>query len=388
MAAQALITPSVLEWARHRARMTIDALSDKLSVKTEKIELWERGEAKPTFKQAQKVAKTLQVPFGYLFLAQPPAEVLAIPDLRTLNDTALQEFSPTFKELLNDMKRKQQWYKEYVLESGEEPLSFIAKYNINSSFEEIVTDIRRTLNWTSGFASRANIKEDYIKEISFKAESVGILVMRNSILSNNTHKHLYVSEFRGFAISDKYAPLVFINTADAKSAQIFTLAHELAHLWIGESGISSVNLHEDEGNRVEKLCNKVAAELLMPQQEFVNGWNNLKNEKDNCKALASKFHVSIFAVLKKSFDLGYISREVFNNLYDEAKTEFEEYQASKNDSSGGDFFRTLKVRNSAIFSYAVVSSTLEGKLLYRDASALLNIKASKINDYANKLGIK
>jgi|FLOH01.1.fsa_nt_gi Zn-dependent peptidase ImmA (M78 family)/transcriptional regulator with XRE-family HTH domain len=385
---QALITPSVLEWARNRAFMTIDALSDKLSVKTEKIAMWEKGDAKPTFKQAQNVAKALQVPFGYLFLTQPPEEALLIPDLRTIRDSAPQEISATFRELLYEMDRKQQWYKEYVLESGELPLDFIGKFNINTNSEEVIADIRNTLNWSSGFASSANVKDEYIKEISLKAEAAGILIMRNSVLANNTHKHLYVSEFRGFAISDKYAPLIFINTADAKSAQIFTLAHELAHLWIGESGISSVDLHESEGNRIEKFCNKIAAELLMPEREFATRWDASKSNENNCDYLATRFHVSIFATLRRAFDLNYISREVFYTLFAEAQRKFEEYQSTKPVSGGGDFFRTLKVRNSGIFSQAVVTSALEGKLLYRDASALLNIKASKINDYAYKLGIR
>ena len=385
---QALITPSVLEWARNRAFMTIDALSDKLSIKTEKVAMWEKGDAKPTFKQAQNVAKALQVPFGYLFLTQPPEEKLLIPDLRTVKDSAPEEISATFRELLHEMDRKQQWYKEYVLESGELPLDFIGKFNINHSVDEIVSDIRQTLSWTSGFASSSNIKDEYIKEISFKAEAAGILIMRNSVLANNTHKHLYVKEFRGFAISDKYAPLIFINTADAKSAQIFTLAHELAHLWIGESGISAVDLHENEGNRIEKFCNKIAAELLIPESEFATKWNNNKSHENNCEYLASQFHVSIFVTLRRAYDLNYISRENFYILFEEAQKKFEEYQKDKKASGGGDFFRTLKVRNSEIFSQAVVSSALEGRLLYRDASELLNIKASKINDYAHKLGFR
>jgi Zn-dependent peptidase ImmA (M78 family) len=249
--------------------------------------------------------------------------------------------------------------------------------------------MRRVLKWTSGFASAANVKEEYIKEISQKAEAAGILIMRNSVLANNTHKHLAVSEFRGFAISDPYAPLVFVNTADAKSAQIFTLAHELAHLWIGKSGISSVDLHEREDNRVEKFCNEVAAELLVPRQEFKARWDTSKNAEDNCDELAKKFHVSIFVALRRAYDLQYISGEKFYTLFAQEQRAFEEYDQNKQSSPGGpDFFVMLKIRNSEIFSQAIISSALEGKLLYRDAAALLNIKASKINEYAQKLGIK
>lgn len=386
MATQAYITPSILAWARVRAQLSIDILSAKLSVNSEKVRMWEAGNAKPTFKQAQTVAKILQVPFGYLFLSQPPAERLPIPDLRTINDATPSEISPTFKELLNEIDRKQQWYKEYILESGEEPLSFIGKFSTRDTIETVVTDMREALGWTSGFASSANVKEEYIRDITIKAEKLGILVMRNSVLGNNTGKHLSVNEFRGFAISDTHAPVIFINTSDAKSAQIFTLAHELAHLWIGESGISAVDLHEQDNNEIEKFCNSIAAELLLPRQEIRTKWNSTKTAKENCKSFAEEFHVSIFVALRRVFDLGYILKNDFYTLFAEAKSEFEEYKRSQQPVGGGDFYRTLRVRNSETFSHAVVSSALEGRILYKDASLLLNIKASKLNDYARKLG--
>ena len=390
MATQALIEPSILVWARNRAQMTIQALSAKLSIASEKVELWEKGEAKPTFKQAQKVANTLQIPFGYLYLSMPPKETLSIPDLRTLGDEIPEELSPTFKELIRDMERKQQWYKEYAIENGEEELSFIGSFNINSTIGDVVSSIRQTLDWESGFASTANIKDDYIKEISKKAEKAGILVMRNSILANNTHKHLAVSEFRGFAICDKYAPLIFVNTTDAKSAQIFTLAHEIAHLWIGESGISSVNLYNPDANKIEKFCNEVAAELLVPKKDFNEQWNPNKTSQKNIDDISTKYHASTFVVIRRAYDLGFINFDTFQELYAKAKELFEKYQNEKKreDESGGNFYRTLKVRMSERFSHAVVVSALEGKLLYKDAGTLINMNASKINDYARELGIK
>lgn len=390
MATQALIEPSILVWARNRAQMTIQALSTKLSIASEKVELWERGEAKPTFKQAQKVASTLQIPFGYLYLSMPPKETLSIPDLRTLGDETPEGLSPTFKELIRDMERKQQWYKEYAIENGEEELSFIGSFNINSTIGDVVSSIRQTLDWESGFASTANIKDDYIKEISKKAEKAGILVMRNSILANNTHKHLAVSEFRGFAICDKYAPLIFVNTTDAKSAQIFTLAHEIAHLWIGESGISSVNLYNPDANKIEKFCNEVAAELLVPKKDFNEQWNPNKTNQKNIDDISTKYHASTFVVIRRAYDLGFINFDTFQELYAKAKELFEKYQNEKKreDEGGGNFYRTLKVRMSERFSHAVVVSALEGKLLYKDAGTLINMNASKINDYARELGIK
>ena len=271
---QAMIQQDLLLWAVERASATIDVLSKKLQVKEDKIIKWLEGEDKPTFKQAQKLAKTLQIPFGYLFLSEIPQEKLPLPDFRTIKDEPNYHISPIFKELLYDLDRKQRWFRDYIIENGGEPLPFIGKFSLNSHKDKIVVDIRKKLKWNNNFQKSS--KENYISNISRSAEALGIIVMRSSYLGGSTQTSLKLDEFRGLAISDEYAPLIFVNTADAKSAQIFTLAHELAHLWIGESAISDLQMFVTLNNQVEKFCNEIAAELLVPQKDFITLWN--KNE--------------------------------------------------------------------------------------------------------------
>jgi len=385
---QAMIQQDLLLWAVERASATIDVLSKKLQVKEDKIIKWLEGEDKPTFKQAQKLAKTLQIPFGYLFLSEIPKEELPLPDFRTIKDEPTYHMSPIFKELLYDLDRKQRWFKDYVIENGGEPLPFVGKFSLDSHKEAIVADIRRELDWNSGFQS--STKENYISSISKSAEKIGIVIMRSSYLGASTQKSLKVDEFRGLAISDEYAPLIFVNTADAKSAQIFTLAHELAHLWIGESAISDLQMFVNFNNQIEKFCNEIAAELLVPQKDFTILWNHNDTIEDNTKRVSDRYLVSPIMVAKKAYDLKFISYIEYSNFYTKQMALWKaiKEKRKKEKTASGDYYRTTPVRLGRLFSESVVHSTLEGKLLYRDATKLLNMtEMSTFKNYAKEIGV-
>lgn len=291
-----LITPGVLSWARCRRGLAASELARKLSVKPEKIAAWESGESRPTFRQAQRLAQALYVPFGYLYLAEPPAEKLPIPDLRTVGAKPPRAPSPDFLDLVNDVLTKQQWYREYRESNGGEPLPFVGRYTANDAAETIAADIRDTLSIDDDMRKGAATWGDFLRELTLRSEDLGILVMRSGVVGNNNNRPLDVNEFRGFAISDDLAPLVFVNGRDAKSAQIFTLAHEMAHLWIGEGGVSNPDCAlppDEQGNDIERLSNRVAAETLLPSADFPVRWRNCSASiKTNMRRLWIYYNVS------------------------------------------------------------------------------------------------
>lgn len=384
---EALINSEVLRWARERAQLIPEQLAKIADVKLDKLLLWEQGEARPTFNQAQRLAQTLHVPFGFLFLPRPPKETFPIPDLRTIGSHAPGSLSIDLRDLLFDVLRKQDWYRDYLLDLGAEPLPFIGRYGLYADAMVIAADLTKTLGLTIKDRESAKNWEDFLGLLMDKAEETSIWVMRSGIVASNTHRGLNVQEFRGFAICDNIAPVVFINGKDSKAAQIFTLMHELAHLWIGQSGISDLSLEqpaEASHGRIEKLSNAVAAEVLLPQNAFVDHWKVHDSLDANAARLASFFRVSTVVVARRAFDLGLIDWVEYFDYYQKQV----EIWRQKKKSSGGNPYRTIPIRNGKRFTDAVLNCVFERRLLLRDAGKLLSVNPSRIDRLAQEMRIR
>ncbi|MNF38726.1 hypothetical protein D3C85_752270 [compost metagenome] len=376
MSQAALINPTILTWSRERAGLSAEEVAKKLPTKPDRVLEWEAGESKPTFKQAQHWANIAHVPFGFLFLKEPPAESLPLPDLRTVGGLAPQRPSLNLLDTVKEVLRKQDWYLEYLQDQEGKPLPFVGRFTTQAAVKDVVADIRRTLR-VDPEASRLNY-DAYVRTLIEAAEAVGILVMRSGIALGNTHRKLDVGEFRGFAISNALAPIVFINSADADAARLFTLMHELAHIWIGSSGVSDGGT--PNGRKEETFCNAVAGEFLAPEVDFRAAWDSDIDWHDNLAPLAARFHVSTLVIGRRARDLGYISSEQYGTYYRRILKAFQD-----KDGGGGDYYRTAKAKNSTRFSRAVLTETLSGRMLLRDAGRLLGVQPANLKTYANKL---
>ncbi len=390
---EALITPNVLRWARERAQFTPGDAAQKVQVRQDRLLAWEEGEIHPTFRQAQKLAKVFHVPFGYFFLPSPPREELTIPDLRTVSGWVSTGFSLEFIDVYHDILRKQEWFREYRMQEGAKPLSFIGKYSTNSDHREVANDIRQKMSIDDELRASVRNWEQFIGKFVEQAEEANILIMRNSIVGNNTHRHLSVDEFRGFAISDPIAPLIFINSGDAKSAQTFTLAHELVHLWIGQSGVSNPMLGQkkngDHNQKIESFCNKTAAEVLVPEAQFLTDWNENLSTQENLDQLSKIYRVSKLVIARRGYDLGRLTYDEFQEFYLDALRYDKRVKNKLSEGDGGPAPGLMqKLRNGKLFSQAVSTAAFEGTLSLRDAGALLGVKPGKLKKYADFLAGK
>jgi Zn-dependent peptidase ImmA (M78 family) len=211
--------------------------------------------------------------------------------------------------------------------------------------------------------------------------------MRTGYVGSSTRRTLNVSDFRGFAIADKLAPLVFINGRDAKAAQAFTLAHELAHIWLGKSGVSDPYLDRagDHETGVERKCNAIAAEVLVPRPLFLAAWHGRQSLALNAQALSQRFKVSRVVIARRALDCGMIGWDEHRAFFEQEKRGWQ-----KQDDAGGDnFYATAPVKNGKRFTRAVLHSAMSGDLMLRDAGSLLHMKPVMIQKlYArNSLGL-
>ncbi len=324
---QAHINPAVLRWARGRMGMDIGAAATAAGVKPEQLARWETGDDLPTFRQAQNMAQALHAPFGFFFLPQAPEDEPLLPDLRTVGGRPVGTPSVNLLDTVKQALQRQAWYVEYQQEQGLAALPFVGKFRLDASPLAVAADIRAVLGVELEHGQRK--WDDYQRDLVQGAEQAGVLVMRSGMVGNNTHRKLDVSEFRGFAISHAVAPVVFINSADAPTARLFTLMHELAHIWFGSSGIS--NGDTANARQEEIACNAVAGEFLAPAVVFRRLWTG--GEKDlpvRFAALAQRFHVSQLVIARRALDLGLMDRESYNNFY---LTELERFRNAE--SKGG-----------------------------------------------------
>ena len=226
------VKPALLRWARERSGRSVHDLQRRFP----KFDAWERGEVLPTLKQLEAFAKTTHTPIGYLFLQEPPVEKLPITDFRTMGDVDVSRPSPDLLDTLYLCQQRQDWYRDEVRSAGEEPLPFVGSLDTTVDPASAAARMRDALGFDVDQRGQSPTWTDALRQFIDQADVLGILVMISGVVGSNTHRHLDPKEFRGFALSDPLAPLVFINGADTKAAQMFTLVHEIAHLWLGESG--------------------------------------------------------------------------------------------------------------------------------------------------------
>ncbi len=364
------INNNLLIWAVERAGINIDEVSRTIP----SFSSWLLGKKKPTIKQLEKFAQKVHLPFGYLFLENPPEEKLPIPFFRTLNSQDHKININIYDSILL-LQQRQSWLTDYLKENNYSPLNFVGKFRDNPDIKEVVNDIRTTLkineNWAKEFSTWEKAKDHLTQLI----EDVGIITTFSSIVGNNTRRNIKVEDCRGFVLVDEYAPFMFINSADSKSAQMFTMAHELAHIWIGQSAGFDFRQLQSANNQTEILCDKIAAEFLVSSESIENIWRSVKD----ISQLARYFKVSQLVIARRLLDLGKISKNQFITFYDNYINQ--DFIRSENRESGGDFYKTQRKRLSVRFLSFVNQAVKENKLLIRDAYRLTNLKGETYHTF-------
>jgi Zn-dependent peptidase ImmA (M78 family) len=359
----------MLRWALDRARKDPADLEHRFGT----LDQWLAGDAQPTLKQLEGFARATHAPLGYFFLATPPEEPVPIPDFRTVAGRGVGRPSPELLDTIHDCQRRQEWYQRYARSTGMEPVAFAGSAALADDPAAIAGRMRELLRFS--VAERASVPtwEMALRQFRQQAQDAGVLVMASGIVASNTQRPLDPDEFRGFALADGLAPLVFVNGKDTKSAQMFTLAHELAHLWLGQSALSDAGPRTVPTQRTEAWCNAVAAELLVPLDEIAAAFDPANDLERETQRMARRFKVSTLVVMRRLLDAGFLGQGAFEAAYDAEIGRLRRVGSS----SGGDFYRTTLARVGERFARAVAVSTLEGRSTFTEAFGLLGFNNMK-----------
>ncbi|MCA9095953.1 MAG: ImmA/IrrE family metallo-endopeptidase [Planctomycetaceae bacterium] len=373
------VKPELIQWAIDRSGVSTEILTQKFP----KLEEWKSGRKQPTFLQLEAFARATMAPFGAMFLDGPPVEELPIPDFRTKNDRPVSRFSPNLIETIHTIQQRQDWMREWLTEEGTEEIDFVGSIKIDRNIKSTAQRIRQRLELDADWAESLPNWESALQTLRSSIERMGVLVFSNSVVGLNNHRPLDPEEFRGFVLSDRIAPAVFLNDADTKSARIFTLVHELVHLWLGQNGVFNLEQMMPAQNEIEKFCNRTAAEFLIPEYKLTTVWKEAKETSKPFSVIARIFKVSPVVAARRALDLKFIQKAEFFRFYEQDREEWLKLKSeNRKKKSGGDFYRTQNVRLGRKFSAAVVRAVREGKMPHLEAFRLTGLKGETFQSYS------
>ena len=373
------VAPSVLSWA-----LDVTGADEEKLHRRFKVDQWLAAEILPTLKQLQDFAKAVGVPFGYLLLPQPPVWTLPVPDFREGFEGAPTP-SANLVAVLGQSQRRQAWYRDYALALGAEPLDFVGSAKTLDPIEAAAR-IRSALDFE--VSTRRGTWADTRKALLRSFEALGGLTVATSMVENNTRRPLDEKEFRGFALVDDLAPLVFVNTHQTLNGQIFTVAHEFAHVWRGASGIGNEDPRADGQSEIERWCNAVASEVLVPKADLASRHTRVASAPltEALDALAHDFRCGTLVVLQALHRTGVRRIDNYANAYDAEVARLRRLSAA-GEGGGGDHYNNQPFRVGERLSRALIADALEGRTTIDEALRLMSVKSlSTFDEYARRLG--
>lgn len=376
------IRPETLRWAMRRAGVEEVSLAKAVGIRNlDRVRDWLAGSARPTHVQTHKIARKLGVPFSALLVPPPAGEPeLPLPDFRR-GESRNRSPSAGLEAVILDALRKRDWYREYRSRANPHVGLFRGK------------DARDAATWAERMLGLSSARKEAKSWSAFRSlfrdaieAKLDVLVLLNSIVGNDTHRPLDENEFSGFALADRMAPLIFVNTRGSVARSIFTLAHELGHVLVAEDALDSDPVAEP-AESLERFCDRFAAELLMPAETFRAEWSKgaITDPAQTCHDLAERFRVSARATLVRARELGLIDRKTFAGAYEHILRS-EKREDDRQTSSGGDFRRLLDTRNGKTFVKAVFEAAGTGDLTYTYAARLLNLAPGSFAEMLGRQG--
>ena len=387
---KALITPAVIKWAREKSHYSLDTVAKKTGVSPDKLKEWEQGASLPSLAQAKKMSQIYRRPLATFYLPHPPRDFSLLKDFRTVEGKE-PKYSPPLVFFMRQIQERQAWLSQHLQEQGYNKLQFIGSLGVESSVKTATQNIINTIwgnekQYSKVLDNTSNVEALLTNWID-QCERKGIFISRASRL--DSRNPIPVKEVRGFVISDPYAPFIFINSKDSYSARLFTLLHELAHLWLDISGVPDhfLTSYKNKKSNIESFCNQTAAEILLPQKKIKTFSKVTSFTPKELKAFINihrkALKVSRLALLVRLKSLSLIKSQTFEVLKKEYIKESEQYrkqlEKKMKETKGGPNSNRLKIyANGESFTKIIFFSYKEGILTGREASNLLDMKLGSL----------
>lgn len=381
MKATYTVSPAVVDWVIGQMGAHTTPLKSLNLLKQ-----WRTGVKTPTFNEIQAISKKTRIPLGYFFLQTPPKEEIKLMEYRTI--ASVESVNPS-RELIDTIAEMEQivdWTRDYLISEGSEINPIVGKLKDETDIAVIAGYIRKVLglsiNWFETTENSFNHLRDRMSE-------AGVIVMKNGVVRNNTHRPLNNDEFRAFTLIDTFAPLIFINATDSTSGRLFSLLHEFVHICLGVDNLFNDRYSTLNGvNKCETLCNAVAAEILVPASLFGSTWNTRSARATSMDEIVGKvahyFKCGRIIVARKALDSGRIGQTTYDEIVRDAIQDFHEQKQAK-ENSGGDFYRTMASRIDNRFLSFVVDSVSRGKTLYSEAFRLTDTNRHTFSELVERM---
>ncbi|GBD69181.1 ImmA/IrrE family metallo-endopeptidase [Tetragenococcus halophilus] len=379
------ITPHVIKYYIDTSNINLEDLEKDANLKN--INGWLDLSAQPTFNQLNQLSKKIKVPFGYLLLNDIQKEEPSLIEYRTVLNNEVDKPSRDLLETIDDMEDKQDWMRDFLIRNSYEKLNFVNKFSKKDSVQTIAQGIRHTLQLEETWFVNCQYNNafNYLRD---KFENAGILVMQNGVVKANTHRNLNVDEFRAFVLVDDYAPLIFINSTDSNGGKIFSLFHEVAHIFLGESDLFNDNnvSHPIYRNDLEVLCNDIASELCIPAPYFKELWakNTERDTFNKIHYIAQKCKISILAVAVKALKNKYIDEQEYYKIRNESLKYYKKENTKKKENNGNGINTAVSRIDKRFFQF-LSNDIKSGNTQYTDAYRLLNTNRKTFDKIERKI---
>jgi Zn-dependent peptidase ImmA (M78 family) len=365
------IEPKIMQWARKTIGLSIEQVASKIKRPASYIEAWESGSSTPSYFELEKLAYNIyKRPLALFFLPEPPDEVTPMKEFRTLPDIDLQTLHPDTYLQIRHARAYQIALNE--LFEGKNPAVKPIWQSLTLYLEKGIADqaqiIRKLLSIDIKDQIKWTNEEEALKQWRQALEETGLFVFKNAFKQK---------EISGFCLIDNNFPIIYLNNSTTKTRQIFSLLHELAHLLLNINGISKFDISYIEElpkkeKAIERFCNSIAAEILIPATDFVENIKNLSTNIENLpdeyfSKLASRYGVSREAILRRIMD-----HKRINPAFYEQKAKF--WTSQKKQGKGGNWYASQGAYLSSRFSKEVISRYYRGQVTIEQAADFLGIK--------------